>query len=75
VEAIAAGLDARAGDAQAVVLAQASMAPVAERCGGLSIPILSSPRLGVEAAAAAFRATAPTIASNPNFFDPAGSIA
>jgi hypothetical protein len=34
----------------AVVLAQASMAPAADRCRNGSVPILSSPRLGVEAA-------------------------
>jgi hypothetical protein len=35
-----------------VVLAQASMAPAADRCRNLTVPILSSPRLGVEAALA-----------------------
>ena len=34
----------------AVVLAQASMAPAADRCRNATVPILSSPRLGVEAA-------------------------
>jgi hypothetical protein len=34
----------------AVVLAQASMAPAAERVRGVAVPILASPRLGVEAA-------------------------
>ena len=33
-----------------VVLAQASMAPAAARCGNIGIPVLSSPRMGVEAA-------------------------
>lgn len=33
-----------------IVLAQASMAGAAERCSGLETPILSSPRLGLEAA-------------------------
>jgi hypothetical protein len=36
----------------AVVLAQASMAPAADRCENLSVPVLSSPRMGVEAALA-----------------------
>jgi len=35
-------------DADVVVLAQASMAPAAELCGDLGIPVLSSPRIGVE---------------------------
>lgn len=33
-----------------VVLAQASMAPAAARCRNIAIPVLSSPRMGVEAA-------------------------
>ena len=33
-----------------IVLAQASMAGAAERCRGLQVPVLSSPRLGLEAA-------------------------
>jgi hypothetical protein len=39
-----------------IVLAQASMAPAAELCADLGVPILSSPRIGVEAAVAAYRA-------------------
>jgi hypothetical protein len=39
-----------------IVLAQASMAGAADLCADLSAPILSSPRLGVEAAIAAYRA-------------------
>lgn len=38
--------------ADAIVLAQASMAPVAELLGSLSMPVFSSPRLGVSAALA-----------------------
>ena len=34
----------------AVVLAQASMAPAADRCSDVRVPILSSPRMGVDAA-------------------------
>lgn len=33
-----------------IVLAQASMAGAVERCRGLEVPVLSSPRLGLEAA-------------------------
>lgn len=33
-----------------IVLAQASMAAAAERCANLTVPVLSSPRLGLEAA-------------------------
>jgi hypothetical protein len=47
------GADAR-GDA--IVLAQASMAGAAPLCADLGIPVLSSPRLGLEAALEAFRA-------------------
>lgn len=42
--------------ADALVLAQASMAGAAELCADLPTPILSSPRLGVEAALALYRA-------------------
>jgi hypothetical protein len=38
-----------------IVLAQASMAGAAARCPDVAIPILSSPRLGVEAAIALYR--------------------
>jgi hypothetical protein len=41
----------------AVVLAQGSMAPAADLCEAVDTPVLSSPRLGVEAAVAAYRAT------------------
>ena len=52
---IAAGLNREADGLDVVVLAQASMAGAAAMCGGLGIPVLSSPRLGVEAAIAAYR--------------------
>ena len=41
----------------AIILAQGSMAPAADLCGGVAVPVLSSPRLGVEAAVAAYRAS------------------
>ena len=49
-EVIADAVKRNAAGFGAVVLAQASMAPAADRCPRVSIPILSSPRLGVEAA-------------------------
>jgi hypothetical protein len=45
--------DAPEGDV--IVLAQASMAGAAELCADLATPILSSPRLGAEAAVKAYR--------------------
>ncbi len=50
--AIADGLRDAAGEADVIVLAQASMAPAAERCNGLGTDILSSPELGVRRAVA-----------------------
>ncbi|HEX7776490.1 MAG TPA: aspartate/glutamate racemase family protein [Parvibaculum sp.] len=50
-EGIAARLEAAAQGVDVLVLAQASMAPAAALCGALSAPILSSPRIGFEAAA------------------------
>ncbi|MBT3269135.1 hypothetical protein HN371_18465 [Candidatus Poribacteria bacterium] len=55
--AIATAVKAGAGDVDAVVLAQGSMAAAAGLCDGVAAPVLSSPRLGVEAAVAAFRAS------------------
>jgi hypothetical protein len=52
-QAIANQLRADAGDAEVIVLAQASMAAAAPLCADLGVPILSSPRLGLEAALAA----------------------
>ena len=42
-----------ATDCDVIVLAQASMAGAADRCRGLAVPLLSSPRLGLESALAA----------------------
>lgn len=53
--AIAAELRDCAGSHDAIVLAQASMAGAAPLLSGLRIPVLASPRLGVEAAIAAYR--------------------
>lgn len=53
--AIARGLERAVPKVDAVILAQASMAPAAERCA-LPVPVLSSPRLGAAAAIAAWRA-------------------
>ncbi len=47
--------DAPAGDV--IVLAQASMAGAAALCEDMAVPILSSPRLGLEAALRAYRAS------------------
>jgi hypothetical protein len=52
-QAIAQTLRADADGADVIVLAQASMAAAAPLCADLGIPILSSPRLGLEAALAA----------------------
>lgn len=45
--AVADGLRSHVGDADLVVLAQASMAPAAALCADLGLPILSSPEPGV----------------------------
>ena len=50
------GLREAAPHADVLVLAQGSMAPAAERCGDLGVPVLASPRLGALAALAALRA-------------------
>jgi Asp/Glu/hydantoin racemase len=42
------GLDELAGEADVVVLAQASMARVADTMDDIGVPVLSSPRLGME---------------------------
>ena len=55
VRAVADGLREAAGDAEVVVLAQASMAGAAELCPEIAVPILTSPRLGAEAVVAAYR--------------------
>jgi len=53
---VAACVRQAASTGDVVVLAQASMAGAAALCADLPIPILSSPRLGVEAAIQAYRA-------------------
>jgi hypothetical protein len=50
------GLHNAARDADVIVLAQASMAPALAECGDIDIPILSSPRSGLVAAIASYRA-------------------
>jgi len=54
--AIADCVRAQHGGADVVVLAQASMAGASELCADLRIPVLSSPRLGIAAAVAAYHA-------------------
>ena len=51
---IAQALHGRASAGDVIVLAQASMAAAAELCVDLTIPILSSPRLGLETALKAY---------------------
>jgi hypothetical protein len=48
--AIARSIRAGAAGADVIVLAQASMAPAADLCADVGLPILTSPRLGVQAA-------------------------
>ena len=55
LDIVARGLRLAAEEAELIVLAQASMAAALERCGDLGVPVLSSPRLGLEAALAAWR--------------------
>lgn len=55
---IAEGLHAAAASADAIVLAQASMTPALARCADITVPLLTSPRSGLEAAVARFRAAA-----------------
>lgn len=54
--AIAACLKSSYDGADVVVLAQASMAGAADLCRDLAVPVLSSPRLGLEAALRVYRA-------------------
>lgn len=54
--AVAAAVRTAADDADAVVLAQASMAGVIERLGDLGVPLLASPALGIRAAVERYRA-------------------
>ena len=53
---IAATIEATARQTDVVVLAQASMAPAAQQLGHLGMPILSSPKLGLETALSMYRA-------------------
>jgi hypothetical protein len=54
LQAIAAALRSAADAGDVIVLAQASMADAALLCADLPVPILSSPRLGLEAALAEY---------------------
>ena len=58
LDAVSRAIEGAAQDADVVVLAQASMAPAAARASHLSVPVLSSPRLGVQAALRASRVRA-----------------
>lgn len=53
INEIAAGLPDAAVDADVIVLAQGSMAQAADQCGDVGVPVLSSPKLGLDAALAA----------------------
>ena len=55
---VAEGLHAAAAGTDAIVLAQASMTPALALCAGVRVPLLTSPRSGLEAAIAAWRAAA-----------------
>ena len=55
---IADGLHAAASSADAIVLAQASMTPALALCADIGLPLLTSPRSGLEAAIAHYRAAA-----------------
>ena len=55
---IAEGLHEAAASADAIVLAQASMTPALARCADIQVPLLTSPRSGLEAAIARYRAAA-----------------
>ena len=55
---IADGLHDAAAGADAIVLAQASMTPALAHCGDIRVPLLTSPRSGLEAAIARWRSAA-----------------
>ncbi|NKB69152.1 MAG: hypothetical protein GKR89_18955 [Candidatus Latescibacteria bacterium] len=57
-QAIAQDLRQNAHRGDVIVLAQASMAGAADLCSDISIPVLSSPALGIEAAVALYRSQA-----------------
>jgi hypothetical protein len=52
---VADGLRAAATDADAIVIGQASMAPAVALCPDITVPMLTSPALGVDSALAAWR--------------------
>lgn len=56
VRIIADGLHRAAGESDVIVLAQASMAPALAECQDINVPILTSPRSGLEAAIDAYKA-------------------
>lgn len=58
LQTVAATLDQAATQGDVVILAQASMAGAVDLCPALPVPVLSSPRLGVEAAIAAYHIVA-----------------
>ena len=58
VRIIAEGLHEAAADADVIVLAQASMAPALALCRDIDVPLLTSPRSGLEAAVATLRTKA-----------------
>ena len=76
LQAVAAAVDGIAGPVDAVVLAQASMAGAAARCR-TGVPVLSSPRLAVEAAAlaASTRGAASALGPAHDAQDPKGGSA
>ncbi|MDA0231496.1 MAG: aspartate/glutamate racemase family protein [Proteobacteria bacterium] len=57
---IAEGLRRAATDSDVIVLAQASMAPALARCQDIEVPILTSPRSGLEAAVQAYKSICPS---------------
>lgn len=59
VAAVARDVRQQCGDADVVVLAQASMAPAAAALGDLNVEVLASPALGVRAVAAHFGINVP----------------
>jgi glutamate racemase len=55
IETIVAAIQASSNKVDAIILAQASMAPAAEKLRAWPVPVLASPRPGVKAAIAAYR--------------------
>jgi hypothetical protein len=54
------GLHRAAEDSDVIVLAQASMAPALAQCQDIEVPILTSPRSGLEAAIQAYKSICPS---------------